>query len=211
METYDIVPLSILYYYTQRIMFIINNFVASSGQCWRLDGQVGARTTPPFVSLCQAWGFIPYVMEYQRKDVITKKFVRFTFSFKYFTTWWFSIVAVLQFWIPFIMTSTFNTLTNEMTTNHVPRTIIILNIVNSIGFSVQYVMCRWIGFRYSRLRRVVEAIQCAEKLLGTISIARKNSIKERFVIGFTLIFVVVSILHGYFNVVHYWITCDYIV
>ena len=131
-------------------------------------------------------------MEYQRKDVITKKFVRFTFSFKYFTAWWFLIVAVLQFSIPFIITNTMNTMNDELATNRAPMTIIISNVVNSIGFSVQYAMCRWIGLRYSHLRRVVEAIQCAENLLGKKSLACKNSIMERFVIGFVLIFIVVG-------------------
>ena len=146
----------------------------------------------PFVSLCQACEFIPYVMEYQRKDVITKKFVRFTFSFKYFTTWWFLMVAILQFLIPFLMASMFNIVNNELAASQLPIMIMILNVVNSIGFSAQYVTCRWIGFRYNHWRKLVESIQCAEKLFGKIPLARKNSIKERFVIGFVLILIVVS-------------------
>lgn len=144
----------------------------------------------PFISLCQACGMIPYVMEY---DSITKKFVRFTFSFKYFTTWWFLFVALLQLSAPFMLTNITIATLKEMSNDlSLPITAIILTGVNSVGSFTQMAMCRWIGFRYCRLRNAVNAILNAEKLYVKPFFEHKNSIKKRFVIGTALIFIMVS-------------------
>ncbi len=144
----------------------------------------------PFVSLCQACGMIPYVMEY---DSITKKFVRFTFSFKYFTTWWFLFVVLLQLSTPFMLTDMMITVLKEMSNDlNLPITAIILIGVNSVGSFTQMAMCRWIGFRYCRLRNAVKAIMNAEKLCVKPFFEHKNSIKKRLVIGTALIFILVS-------------------
>lgn len=146
-----------------------------------------------FVSFCQACGLIPYTMEY---DSITKKFVRFSFSFRHLTTWWFILIATLQLVTPYLIIKIPQSFIKELKTDHnAPITINIL--ISVVGFSLlsHFLVSRWmILFRYRRLQSVVKLAQKVEKLLiydGTF-ISQKNSVSKRFVVGFILIIILVS-------------------
>ncbi len=145
-----------------------------------------------FVSLCHACGMIPYVMEY---DSITKKFVKFTFSFKYFTTWWFISVSVLLCSVLCVlMYSVMTILLGLLTNNNVPIKVPIIFGVNSVGFFTLFLVYRLMVLRFRRLRSAVRAVQEVERLFGNSKsyTEHKKTIKKRFLIGFSFVVIAVS-------------------
>lgn len=145
----------------------------------------------PFVSFCQACGFIPYTMEY---DPANKKFVRFTFSIKNFTTWWFLLLTILQISVYFLTSH----LTSKMTTeiqndNDLPST---TPTVSVVFIMVNYLHCfisRWIVlFRYRQLGNFLRALKEIESLLPVRDSPKlANFFRKHFTIGFIIIIVLV--------------------
>lgn len=146
----------------------------------------------PFVSFFQACGLIPYTMEY---GLTTRKFVKFSFSFKNVTTWWFLLVIVSQTIVPFLASKTHRSMISDITTNS-PVTVSIMFATIVFGYFSQLLFFRWMMlFRYNRLQSAVKLAETAEKHLGLFhnnSNAPKSSLLSRFVIGFLLIIIKVS-------------------
>lgn len=145
----------------------------------------------PIVSFYQACGAIPYTMEY---DSGTKKIIRFNFSFKNFTTWWFIVLIILQV---FVLCTILNVQIKMLIdlTRDSPVTVSIVMFSISICFFSQILVFRWMMlFRYHRIRSALKAAQAAEELLflKNGSVAPKSSFLKRFVIGFVLIVMTVS-------------------
>jgi hypothetical protein len=145
----------------------------------------------PFVSLCQACGMIPYTMEHNLR---TNKFAKFTFSFSHVTTWWFFLVMFLQLATAAVMLHTTRDVPDDLLIGRdVPITVNILLLVKGVCNLAELTLSRWIVSRYLKLRKMIEAIQEMEKLLGEEFISQhKNSVTTRFVTGFILVILTVS-------------------
>lgn len=146
----------------------------------------------PFVSLCQACGMIPFTVE---QDLISKKFVRFTFSLKHLTTWWFILLLVLQLTVSvgLIYSSMSQTISLSIDPD-LPIMMAVVFGVNWVSISSQFLISRWIVSHYRQLRRAVEAIQEVERLFRDPFIRQhKSSVMTRFIIiGFILVVTTVS-------------------
>lgn len=145
----------------------------------------------PFVSLCQACGMIPFTVE---QDLISKKFVRFTFSLRHLTTWWFILLLVLQLTVSvgLIYSSMSQTISLSIDPD-LPIMMAVVFGVNWVSISSQFLISRWIVSHYRQLRRAVEAIQEVERLFGDAFIRQhKSSVMTRFIIGFILVVMTVS-------------------
>lgn len=148
----------------------------------------------PFVSLCQACGFMPYTIEY---DSTNKKFLRFRFSFRHLITWWFIILLVLQLVCPHVMNKKPITsyVTDIVEDQKAPITVSILAGVTIFCYVSQFLLCRWmILFNYRRLQSAVKIAKKIEKccIRHDHVIALKSSTFKRFIIGFNLIIISVS-------------------
>lgn len=147
----------------------------------------------PFVSLCQACGMIPFTVE---QDLISKKFVRFTFSLKHLTTWWFILLLVLQLTVSvgLIYSSMSQTISLSIDPDLPIMMMAVVFGVNWVSISSQFLISRWIVSHYRQLRRAVEAIQEVERLFGDPFIRQhKSSVMTRFIIiGFILVVTTVS-------------------
>lgn len=145
----------------------------------------------PFVSLCQACGFVPYTI---KRNSTTGKFERFTFSFKNFITWWFLLVLVYQIFgvstVGFLSGDLQDMLSTDRT---IPTTLILLTGISSSLFLAQLLPSRWIALHHRRLTNAVEAIQRVERLLGEEFITEHaSSIPIRFVVGFAAVLMTVK-------------------
>nr|CAH0102348.1 unnamed protein product [Daphnia galeata] len=140
----------------------------------------------PFVSLCQACGVFPFTIE---EDFTSKKFVRFNFSFRNLTTWWFMLLFVLQLVITvglvYLSTSQMEDLSID---SNLPITMAVVFGVNWASSISPIFISHWIVLHYRQLRRAVEIIQDVESLFGEKFIAQhKSSVMKRFIIGFILV------------------------
>lgn len=145
----------------------------------------------PFVSLCQACGVFPFTIE---EDLTSKKFVRFNFSFRNLTTWWFMLLFVLQLVITvglvYLSTSQMEDLSID---SNLPITMAVVFGVNWASSISPIFISHWIVLHYRQLRRVVEIIQDVESLFGEKFIAQhKSSVMTRFIIGFILVIATVN-------------------
>ncbi|KAI9565924.1 hypothetical protein GHT06_009722 [Daphnia sinensis] len=140
----------------------------------------------PFVSLCQACGMFPYTIE---ENLTTKKFVKFSFSFRNTITWWFSMIISLQVAVTVVVVySSMQQIGNLTSDQNMPITVPILFVVNWPCFLMQMFTTRWIVFHHRRLRNVIDTVQEVERLFGEEFITtHKSSITKRFIIGFILI------------------------
>ncbi len=146
----------------------------------------------PFVSLFQACGMIPYTME---RNLTTKKFAKFTFSFKHRTTWWFVLILILQVLCIVALGCTSDDVGENLSTDKtMPVTVLILFSVTNMSRLAEILLSRCIVLRFRRLRNAVEAVQEVERLFGDKYLAQhsKSFIKERFIIGFILVNLPVS-------------------
>lgn len=147
----------------------------------------------PFVGFCQACGMFPYTME---QNLITNKFVKFTFSFSHLTTWWFFLIFLLQ---PVTMVA-ISYMSNDapsrdlLARRDMPITVTILLAVTGISAIVELLLSRWLALQYRKLRNAIQIVQEVEKLFGEKLIATKdkNSITRQLVIGFILVVSMVS-------------------
>ncbi|KAK4018994.1 hypothetical protein OUZ56_001029 [Daphnia magna] len=115
----------------------------------------------PFVSLCQACGFVPYTI---KRNSTTGKFER-TVGF---------LNGDLQ-----------DILSTDRT---IPTTLIILTGISTSLFLAQLLPSRWIALHHRHLTNAVEAIQRVERLLGEEFITEHaSSIPIRFVVGFAAV------------------------
>ena len=148
----------------------------------------------PFVSLFQACGFIPYAMEY---DPNTEDYIKFTFSWRNYVTWWFILLAVLQIGLPIISGQRAGTVIGQLKADReAPITITVLMIVTVICFFVEFILSRTVILQhYRRLKNAVALALKIERLLQrTYQPSYEISIKYRFFIGFCLLAISVSIL-----------------
>lgn len=145
----------------------------------------------PFISLCQASGMIPYTIE---DNLATKKFAKFTFSFKNFTTWWFLLLILSQIWVPFTMGSFLRDVSSELATDSsIPYIIIILAVVFTVSNLIQFSVSRWIVLlRYRQFHELVMAMQKIESFFVGTPIRLESSIIKRLVVGFVIAISVVS-------------------
>ena len=96
----------------------------------------------PFLSLCQASGFMPYSLEC---DLNTKKLLKFGFSWSNFITWWFIFLAVLQLGLPTITILFAGDVIEKLRVDaQAPITISMLMNVTVLCYVVQLVLSRWI-------------------------------------------------------------------
>ena len=140
----------------------------------------------PFVWFCQLIGFIPFRME---MDSETKKFKRFSFSFRHPFTWWFFITKFICF-VSFCMMFSisqkfFSQLNAEWGSKKgicFMTTIIFLCLINVV---MQLGM-----FRCSRLGKAIELIVRAEETFKSVSkmADRKNTVTQRTFFGLLFIF-----------------------
>lgn len=151
----------------------------------------------PLISLCQACGMIPFTVKY---DSSTRKFSRFSFSFRHYTSWWFYIlIFVLQVSVPFLLLKVSKKLKENIAVNQVPVpfTLTMLADLTMFGAFFQLFISRWLVLRYRlRLRNVVTVIQEVEKLLQKMlnySVGQNYSVTKRFCIGFTTLIVSVNL------------------
>lgn len=143
------------------------------------------------VSFYQACGVIPYTMEC---DPETRKFTRFKFSFKHFTTWWFIILIVWQLACSFLIFAQEKNFMSDVTSDS-PVTVIILVVTLSFLFFSQNLVFRWMMlFCNNRLQSALRKAQLVEKLifLSDFHLATKSSFVGRFVFGFIVIIISVS-------------------
>ncbi|XP_045026258.1 uncharacterized protein LOC116915416 [Daphnia magna] len=140
----------------------------------------------PFVSLCQACGFVPYTI---KRNSTSGKFERFTFSFKNVITWWFLLVLAYQIFGVSTVGFLSGDLQDMLSTDRIiPTTLIILTGISSSLFLAQLLPSRWIALHHRRLTNAVEAIQRVERLLGEEFITEHaSSIPIRFVVGFAAV------------------------
>ncbi|KAI9565957.1 hypothetical protein GHT06_009755 [Daphnia sinensis] len=140
----------------------------------------------PFVSLCQACGLIPYTIE---NSASTKKFIKFTFSFKHFTTFWFSFIFILQLaTIVVFVYFSMNRAVDLLFDGTVPLTITVVFGMNWLSSMAQLLASRWISMQYRQLRKTVEAVQEVERLFGDKFITQhRSSVTTRFILGFFLV------------------------
>ncbi|XP_057369963.1 putative gustatory receptor 28a [Daphnia carinata] len=140
----------------------------------------------PFVSLCQACGMFPYTIE---ENLTTKKFAKFSFSFRHAITWWFLMVISLQVTVSVgIIYSSMEQIGNLTSDQNMPITATILFAVNWPFYILQMFTTRWIVFHYRRLRNVVNTVQEVERLFGEEFVVRhKSSITKIFIISFIFI------------------------
>jgi Kef-type K+ transport system membrane component KefB len=145
----------------------------------------------PLVSLCQACGMIPFTME---ENVISNKFVRFTFSFRHRTTWWFMVLFVLQFGLQFVMVKlSVSILDGLINDENVPMTVTILSGITMFSYTAQILLSRWIVLNYRKLRNAAKALQEVERLFGEKFIEQHQCfLGYRFIIAVTLIVTTVS-------------------
>lgn len=147
----------------------------------------------PFVSLCQACGLIPYTLE---NSLSTKKFIKFTFSFRHFTTIWFSFIFILQLaTIAVIFYFSMNRIVDFLSDGTVPLTITVVFGMNWLSVMAQLLASRWISMQYRQLRTAIEQVQEVERLFGDkLIMQHKSSVMTRFILGFILVLLAVSIL-----------------
>jgi hypothetical protein len=145
----------------------------------------------PLVSLCQACGMIPFTIE---ENKISKKFVRFTFSFKHRSTWWFMGIFLMQFVLVAMMVKlSVSILDGLINDKNVPMTVTILSGITMFSYTAQILLSRWIALNYRKLRKAVEALQEVERLFGEKFIEQHQCfLGYRFIIAVTLIVSTVS-------------------
>lgn len=163
----------------------------------------------PLVSLCQACGMIPFTME---ENVISNKFVRFTFSFRHRTTWWFMVLFVLQFGLQFVMVKlSVSILDGLINDENVPMTVTILSGITMFSYTAQILLSRWIVLNYRKLRNAAKALQEVERLFGEKFIEQHQCfLGYRFIIAVTLIVTTVSFRSNWIKLVfsHYIFQTD---
>ena len=154
----------------------------------------------PYVSLCQACGFIPYVME---RDSKTKRFVKFNFSWRNSITWWFIALACSQL--------AFSSIVNKISANmtgksngkeETPVTVRILMVVMFFCYVIQLIIARRIVLlQHVRLQNIVKLALRVEVLLQTTNNHPSHQISSfihrRFVIGFCLL--AISVIKSLFS------------
>lgn len=141
----------------------------------------------PFVSFCQAIGFIPYTMEC---DPNSKRLLKFAFSWRNQTTWWFIFMGLLQLTVPFRASQFSDSVIKKLAADRkAPITISILMGVTVLCYIVQLILSRWIVLRHYRpLQKTVEFAFQAEKLIRPYQYEPSQSrVIRRFVIGFCLL------------------------
>ena len=120
----------------------------------------------PFVSFCQACGFIPYVIEY---EPTTKKMSKFSFSWRNGTTWWFIFMVVSQVVVPFLFSRFLVNGGGITADKEAPITIKILMIVTFLGYVIQFIIARWIILRQRR-QNGITSIRIAKKTLSSLCV-----------------------------------------
>jgi len=145
----------------------------------------------PFVSLSQACGFFPYTIE---SNLNTKKFVRFTFSFRHLTTWWFFLVLSLQLvTVTGLVYLSWKQVVN-MNEQKMPITMSILFVISWFFVIAEFLTSRRIILHYGKLRSAVEAVQEVERLVGENIVAQHStSVRTRVTIGSIFVIIDVSI------------------
>ena len=141
----------------------------------------------PFVSLFQACGFIPFTMEY---DSNTKQLIKFRFSWRNLTTWWFIIISVLQLGLRVITSQNVGNIVWKIKKDEQPPITITISIaVTALCALVQFILSRTIVFRhYRRLQNAIKLAILVEKSLQRITQSSyRTSFKRRFLIGFFLL------------------------
>ena len=144
----------------------------------------------PFVWFCQLIGFIPFRMEV---DSETKKFQRFSFSFRHPLMLWFAVSRILifvSFFITFYVVILYFPLFNSEWSSRKGFSYITVMIFQSVvSLMIQLTL-----IRCSRLRKAVELIVKADGTLKSISnmVEHKNTVTQRTFFGLLLIFIKVK-------------------
>lgn len=147
----------------------------------------------PFVSFCQACGLIPFTMVY---DPINKKFLRFAFSWKSRTTWWFIFMLVSQVLLPLVTIRLGEEMIGKVKEDkQAPVTLNIFMSVTILCYLEQFILSRWLLLRHHR--RLQSAVKWALKVetvlqtTGTSWSTQNSAVYQRFALGFSLIILTV--------------------
>lgn len=150
----------------------------------------------PFVTICQINGLVLYSME---MDPDTGRFLKFTFSFRKFISWWYIFLAILQVSVTLsvglVASSRRADIHKTERKSELPTTVLILMAFTNLLGLIQFFMGRGILLRYKRLRKVIALILEVEQYVMEATpyshYKRRDSIIIRTVFGaFLAIFLV---------------------
>lgn len=148
----------------------------------------------PFVIICQINGLVPFSME---MDPLTRRFVRFSFSYKKLVSWWYAFGTIFQVMVVGIglVWSSIGVKTGEE--SGLSTTVVALTVVRNALYMIQILYAKVILLRYKRLRKAIALIQEAEQYLVEEvpqHLYKGNSVLLRTIIGIILTFFLV-LLH----------------
>lgn len=147
----------------------------------------------PFVFFCQILAVFPFYVE---SDPETKKFKKFSFSFKHPVTWWFLLVLFLQ--ITFLGLTSLITwkffFEDDQIRLSVPRILTDFFYLEHVWMLLFMALVRFLLFKYPSLRKVVNIVQNVHNALGVedFSLEGIPSVKKRIIQGLWLAFFSVS-------------------
>lgn len=165
----------------------------------------------PFVKICQINGLIPFSMELYPN---TGRFLKFTFSFKKFVSWWYIFLAIFQvsmtLGIGFVATGKSIDIQKTEGKSQLPKPVFVLMLFTNLLSLIQFFMGRGILLRYKRLRKIIALIKEVEQYLieempYNHYEKNKDSIITRTIFGatFAISLVYISILIYFMLVLHY--------
>ena len=144
----------------------------------------------PFVWFCQLIGFIPFRMEV---DSETKKFQRFSFSFRHPLTWWFSITKLSN--CVFICIAVYTKISGFSKLNYEWSSKNGICFMSMLIFHYLFIITIQLALvRCSHLRKAIELIVRAEGTFKSVSkmAGRKNTVTQRTFFGVLIIFIQVK-------------------
>lgn len=139
----------------------------------------------PLIWMCQLSGLLPFYMEF---DPDTKKFRKFSFSWKRPMTWWFVFLCIGQFaflifdirisWIAFYQ--------NDVIKSNIPKVFSAFLFVEHLLFVFLIDMARFMILKYSNLRCAVHLIQKVHNMLSVdnkLSFEKSLKVKRHLISG----------------------------
>lgn len=119
----------------------------------------------PFVIICQINGLIPFSVE---MDPDTGRFLKFTFSFKKFVSWWYIFLVIFQvsmtLGVSLVATGRISIdIHKTERKSELPTTVFVLMLFTNLLSLIQFFMGRGILLRYKLIRKVITLIQEVEQ------------------------------------------------
>lgn len=148
----------------------------------------------PFLRLCQFVGLIPYRIEFHPK---TNRFQRFSFSFKYPITWWYTLLflsvicAIYINWVtsPSVKMVSEDNPTNIMSGSSSMALKTAIGVISIFTYGVLNVIgigARFVYLRCSTIKKMWDYMQQFEDGLKMVKIEFQISLGRRIIIGLIL-------------------------